>query len=264
MKKQRRISAPCRLAAATALLLGACSSDPPANDVSATTPSETPTATPTSSPVSTDGPTEEQTGEPTLTPEPGEVVRLRNGLEWATLREGRYLAWGMSGSLRYEVDVPDGWRVLQGTYINSPERRGTFFVARTPKHNTELPVHPCRDHSLRLVGPSVDDLARAMASQPVWRVTRPRPVTLDGRQAMYLEVELPTRVDPTDCVDQAVSEYEAGRDGLATSEAYRGRWWVLEVDGQRFTVMARCYAICTKDDLDTMSAMAKSIHFLPR
>jgi hypothetical protein len=70
MKKQRGTNAPCRLAAGTVLLLGACSSDPPAD---------------------------EQTGEPTLTPEPDEVVRLRNGLEWATLREGRYLAWGMSG-----------------------------------------------------------------------------------------------------------------------------------------------------------------------
>jgi len=258
MKKQGSISAPWRLAA-TILLLGACSADPPADEASTTTPSESLTSDPPSSAVPT-----EQTGEPTFTPDPGDVFCLPEGQEWATLREGRYVAWGMSGSLRYEVDVPDGWRALSGTYINSPERKGTFFVARTPKYKTELPVHPCRDHSLRLVGPSVDDLAHAMASQPVWRVTKPRPVTLDGLRAMYLEVELPTRVDPADCVDQAVSEYEAGRDGLVTTEAYWGRWWILEVDGQRFTVMARCYAICTKDDLDTMSAMAESIHFLPR
>ena len=110
----------------------------------------------------------------------------------------------------------------------------------------------------------MDDLANAMAAQPLWNVTEPRPVTLAGLEAMYLEVKLQDRVDPVDCVDQAVSEYEAGRDGLTTEEAYWGRWWILEVDGERFTVMARCYAICTKDDLDTMSAMAESIHFLPR
>jgi hypothetical protein len=264
MKTRRSISASCGLAAATVLLLGGCSSDPPADDASVTTPGEAPTATSTRSPEPTDGPTEDQSGEPTLTPETGEVVRLRNGLEWATLREGRYLAWGMSGSLRYEVDVPDGWRVLEGTYINSPERRGTFFVARTPKRNTQLPVHPCRDHRLRVVGPSVDNLAHAFANLPLWKMTRPRPVTLDGRRAVYLEVKLPERVDPADCVDQAVSEYEAGRDGLVTEEEYWGRWWILEVGGERFTVMARCYAICTEDDLDTMSTMAASIHFLPR
>jgi hypothetical protein len=148
------------------------------------------------------------------------------------------------------VDVPDDWRVLHGTYINSPERRGTFFVARTPKRNTELPVHPCRDHSHRLVGPSVDDLAHAFASQPVWKMTKPRPVTLDGRRAVYLEVKLPERVDPADCVDHRVSEYEAGRDGLVTEEANWRRWWILEVDGE--------------DDLDTISAMAESIKSLGR
>src|SRR5687768_16897814 len=192
MKKKPYISAPWRLAAATVLLLAGCSSDPD-NDASATTPSDSPTAQ-SSSPMSSDEPV----GEPTFAPEPGEVFRLPEGKEWATLREGRYAAWGMSGSLRYEVDVPDGWRVLFGTYINSPERRGTFFVARTPKDKTKRPVHPCRDHSLRLVGPSVDDLAEAMASQPVWRVTKPRPVSLDGLRAIYMEVKLPARFDPAD------------------------------------------------------------------
>ena len=258
MKTKPGFSAPCRLAVATVLLLGACSSDPSSDDEAATTPSES--STPTTSPV----PSDEPAGEPTYTPNPGEVFKLTEDQEWATLREGRYLAWGMSGSLRYEVDVPDGWRVLQGTYINSPARRGTFLVARTPKRNTELPVHPCRDHSLTLVGPSVDDLADAFASLPLWKVTKPRPVTLDGRRAMYLEVKLPDRVDPADCVDQAVWQYEAGQDGLWTEEAYWARWWILEVGGERFTVMARCYAICTEADLDTMSAMAESITFLPR
>src|SRR5688572_9958189 len=103
-----------------------------------------------------------------------------------------------------------------------------------------------------------------MANQPVSEVSTPRPATLDGIRATYLEVELPERVDPADCVGQAVSEYEAGPDGMMTTQSYRSRWWILEVNGQRFLVMARCYDTCTKDDLDTMSAMAASIHFLPR
>jgi len=261
MNTKPGFSAPCRLAAATVLLLGACSSDPKSVDADSTTPGESSASTPTSSPV----PSEAPAGEPTYTPKPGEVVRLPESEEWATLRKGRYVAWGMSGSLRYEVDVPDGWRVLSGTYINAPvEKKGIFLVALTPKNRTKLPVHPCKDHSLRPVGPSVSDLAQAMASQPVWRVTPPRPVKLAGLPAMYLEVELPARVDPADCVDQAVSEYEAGEDGLATTQSYKGRWWILEVDGQRFTVMARCYDICTEEDLDTMSSMAESITFLGR
>ena len=68
-------------------------------------------------------------------------------------------------------------------------------------------------------------------------------------------------MDPDDCVDGVVSEYESGRDGMATADTYKGRWWVLEVAGERLVVMARCYATCTEQDLDTMTAMAESITF---
>ena len=139
-----------------------------------------------------------------------------------------------------------------------------FFIARVPKNRTELPVHPCRDHSLWHVGPTVDDLARAIARQPVWRVSTPRPVTLDGLRASYLEIELPARVDPADCVDGSVSEWEAGRDGMATTRTFRSRWWILEVDGQRLLVQGRCYDTCTERDLDTLSAMAESVTFARR
>ena len=151
--------------------------------------------------------------------------------------------------------------MLAGTYLNAPtDGHGIFFIARVPKNRTELPVHPCRDHSLRLVGPTVHDLARAIANQPVWRVSTPRPVTLDGVRAIYLEIELPTRVDPADCVDQSVSEWEAGQDGMATTQSFRSRWWILQVDGSAISSRA-VYDTCTEEDLDTLSAMAKSVTF---
>ena len=197
--------------------------------------------------------------EPAGTSDAGEVALLHRKGE-ATLEEGRYAGWGIGGSWRYEVDVPDGWWVLAGTFFNAPaDGHGMFFIARVPKNRTELPVHPCRDHSLRLVGPTVDDLARAIASQPVWRVSTPRPVTLAGVRAIYLEIELPARVDPADCVDGSVSEWEAGQDGMATTRTFQSRWWILEVDGQRLLVQGRCYDTCTESDLDTLSAMAKSV-----
>lgn len=48
---------------------------------------------------------------------------------------------------------------------------------------------------------------------------------------------------------------------MATTKSYQGRWWVLEVDGERLVVMARCYDTCRELDLDTMSGMAESIEF---
>jgi hypothetical protein len=233
------------------VLLAACTPDASEHDGG---PSATETDTTTTTPTS------EATY--TYASGPGEVFLLPKDSDFGTIRAGRYEAWRIGSPVHYEVDVPDGWRVLAGTYLNAPtDGHGIFFVASLPKHRTDLAVHPCRDHSLWRVGPTVSDFARAMAEQPVWRVSTPRPVTLDGIRGLYFEIELPARVDPAECVDGAVSEYESGRDGMATTRSYRGRWWVLEVAGERLVVMARCYDTCSELDLDTMSAMAESIEF---
>src|SRR5215212_4023257 len=235
------------------VLLSACTADPSTDDDGlSVTETSSSTRTPTSDP----------TGEPTYTSGPGEVFQLPKNRGFATLRAGRYEAWRIGSPLHYEVDVPDGWRVQAGTYLNAPrDGHGIFLVASLPKHRTELAVHPCLDHSLRLVGPTVRDFTRAMQKQPVWKVSTPRPVTLDGNKGLYFEIELPAKVNPARCIDGAVSEYESGRDGLATTHSYRGRWWILEVEGQRLAVMARCYDTCSRLDLDNMSAMAESIRF---
>ena len=236
----------------TTILLGACTAGASRDNHS---PSGTERASSTTT-MPTSGPTYAYTSGPR------EVFELPKNSDFGTVRAGRYEAWRIGSPLHYEVDVPDGWRVLAGTYLNAPtDGHGIFFVASLPKDRTELAAHPCRDHSLWLVGPSVRDFARAMQEQPAWRVSAPRPVTLDGNKGLYFEIELPVRVDPARCVDGAVSEYESGPDGMATTQSYQDRWWILEVDGQRLAVMARCYDTCTELDLDTMSAMAESIKF---
>jgi len=249
-----RLAATCCTIMIT-VLLGACTGDASKDD-------DNLSADETSSTTTT--PPSEPTSEPmyTYTSGPGEVFLLPKNSDFGTIRAGRYEAWRIGSPVRYEVDVPDGWRVLAGTFLNAPtDGHGIFFVASLPKGRTDLAVHPCRDHSLRPVGPTVRDFARAMREQPVWRVSTPRPVTLDGHRGLYFEIELPAGVDPAECVDGAVSEYESGRDGMATTQSYQGRWWVLEVDGERLVVMARCYDTCSELDLDTMSAMAESIEF---
>ena len=248
---------PCRLTVTCCMLLTialllACSADPSKDDDALKDADQTgsTTTTPTSEPTYT------------YTSAPGEAFQLPKDSNFGTMRAGRYEAWRIGSPVRYEVEVPDGWRVLAGTYLNAPtDGHGIFFVASLPKDLTDLAVHPCRDHSLFRVGPTVRDFTRAMQEQPAWKVSTPRPVTLDGNQGLYFEIELPPSVDPADCEDGSVSEYESGRDGMATTRSYRGRWWVLEVDGQRLVVMARCYDTCSETDLDTMSAMAESITF---
>jgi hypothetical protein len=219
---------------AAALLLAACSGDPPSADEAG------PDA---ESPATSD-----------------EVVELARHGELETLSAGRYSAREIGAAQRYEVDVPEGWHVQSGTYLNSPtDGHGILFVARVPRHGTHLPVHPCRDHTLWRVGPTEADLARAVAAQPLWRVSRPQPVTVDDASGFYLEIELPSQVDPADCVGGAVSEWESGPHGMATETSFRSAWWILDVHGRRVLVQARCYDTCTRDDQDVMAEMVESI-----
>ena len=197
----------------------------------------------------------------TYTSGPGDVFQLPKGSDFGTMRAGRYEAWRIGSPMRYEVDVPDGWRGWPGPSSTRPRTAmASSSSPRSPKQ-TMLAAHPCRDHSLRPVGPTVRDFTRAMREAPTWKVSSPQPITLDGKPGAVLRDRACRGVDPARCVDGAVSEYESGHNGMATTHSYQGRWWVLEDDGQRLVVMARCCDTCTELDLDTMSAMAASITF---
>ena len=52
----------------------------------------------------------------------------------AELEQGRYRVPVVDSALSYEVDVPEGWRVLNGNILNDPRGRdaGAFFVAPAP------------------------------------------------------------------------------------------------------------------------------------
>jgi hypothetical protein len=246
--------------AATALLLAACSADPAPRDATPAGKTTSPTSTPTHSPGST------PVDEPTLTPEPGEVVTLRSGANgWATMRQGRY-AVHVTPTLGYQVDVPDKWRALGGRFLNTPvESASIFHVAPALANHTRLPAHPCRDHTTRLVGPTVSDLARALRRQPVLRVTKPLPVTLDGRHGLYVKVTIPDRVNSSTCMDRIVSLFEGGDeaedDGYVGHEGYVGHWWILNVHGERVVIMPQCDTSCPAQDVDTLTTMAESITF---
>jgi hypothetical protein len=176
------------------------------------------------------------------------------------MQQGRY-ALRLTSTLAYQVDVPDGWNVVGGTFLNAAPQSSIFFVAPAPV-STGLPLHPCRDHTTRVVGPTVSDLTGALRRQPVLDVTEPVPVTLDGHRGLYVEVSIPETVETDRCVDDRVSLFESGGpDGYIGQQGYVGRWWILDVDGERMVVMPQCDTGCTEDEFATLTTMAESITF---
>lgn len=222
------------------------------------------TTPPADAPTPSPSPTE-----PIYSPEVGEVMTLPRDTDRATMRQGRYTVQ-VTSSLSYELDVPDRWIAISGRFLNSgPGTSSIFFVSQAPAADTWVPRHPCRDHSVTPVGPTVADLADGLRHQPVLQVSRPAPVTVDGYSGLYLEVTIPDDVDASRCVDDIVHLFSLGKNADILREewqweaGYVGRWWILDVDGQRIVVMPQCDSDndCTQHDLDVLTRMAESITF---
>jgi hypothetical protein len=241
-----RRRAPTAVAVAV-LLLGACTDDSTAGDKDKGARSGSSTAKPTTEPTESSG--------------PGEVMHLPtgSGAGYVALEAGRYTG-PLSRSLRYEVDVSDdGSQVFGGAFINT-SGGGLLFVAHAPRRSTALPAHPCRDHTNTVVGPAVRDLASPMSRQSLLEVSKPVPVTVGGQKGLFLTVTVPDDVETFQCVDSKVYLY----DDWAAGAGYVGRWWILDVAGDRYVVHAECSTSCSQDEVDRLSGMVESMTFAAR
>ncbi|NUU17359.1 hypothetical protein HP550_08870 [Cellulomonas humilata] len=94
-------------------------------------------------------------------------------------------------------------------------------------------THPCDVGGYpEPVGPSVADLAGALATQPMRDGTDPAPVTIGGYDGLYVELSTPADLDFTTCRQGSFHSWpgrfqrDAGQVDLL---------WIVDVDGQRIT-----------------------------
>ncbi|MBA2560517.1 MAG: hypothetical protein H0V07_11655 [Propionibacteriales bacterium] len=66
-------------------------------------------------------------------------------------------------------------------------------------------MNPCHDHSYKVVGPTVDDLATALSDQPFLTATRPVQVTVGGMDGLLVKVTVPDDADLSACQDGRVA-----------------------------------------------------------
>lgn len=122
------------------------------------------------------------------------------------------------------------------------------------------------------VGPSVDDLANALAKQPVQSGKAPTPVTLDGFSGKYLELTTPTSMSPSTCspVPGTTTPGFFVR-WIAPDDGYMGfagpgshdRVWILDVRGVRFVIAATDFADATAQDRAELQSIIDSIRIEP-
>ena len=242
-----------------AVLLNACSAESP-DPGSATTGSAKSTA-PTES-----GEPEKPGGvfdpvdpdEPTL---PGGVKVLSQDVEgFAPVDAGRY-AVRVSESLLYQFDLPAYSDVHSGVYLN-PGRRagGDSIVWLTPANKrTALPVHPCRDHDRKVVGPTVGHLASALNRQPYLATTKPVAVTVGGMNGLFVKASVPDDANVSACQEGSVDVIMQDPQGVEEPGTV-DRIWILDVDGVRHVLRARTFG-ATKRDAKLVTQLVKSITF---
>ena len=241
------------LALAIMLAVGACASSPEPDDTApaAAAPSETETETaPTVPDIFT-------IVEPLSPVEPG-TYSIDADLDPST-------------SLRAVFEVPaEGWSSWLGAAKFGPDD-GHVGVSITTVVN--LVTHGCRDHLAAdpPVGPTVDDLATALAElEPFVVTTPPEDVTIYGYRGKHLEWTVPEmsfdRCDAGD-VRSWVAPIDAAEPGDAfygyTGPGYTEEFWILDVEGTRLMIAAERSPDSPAEDLAEQRDLLASIRIEP-
>jgi hypothetical protein len=191
---------------------------------------------------------------PTATPPP-----LSGGL----LDPGTYTLVGED--LNGTLTVPAGWANLGGRGVTKGGDQ-TFTVVTFwpfPTDFEEVYSDPCQWETSVIepsVGPTVDDLANALAAQLMRGDAVPTAVTIDGYEGTYLEMSVPTDIDLASC-DQGEFRSWAGRFHQGPGQV--DRVYILDVDGVRHVLIAHHMPDATAADLAEQQAIVDSIDFLP-
>lgn len=174
--------------------------------------------------------------------------------------------------LRVLYTIPaDGWLAWIGTFKNeggaavgAPERRVGVSIATV----TNLVVDGCTGHGLAdpPVGPTVDDLATALADLGPFVVTSPpSDATMDGYSGKHLELTLP-EMQFSDCVGGEVISWDAD----VLSYPFHGylprdieEYWILDVEGSRLVIVANRSPDSAPQDIEELQAILDSIQIEP-
>ncbi|MGH2456830.1 MAG: hypothetical protein ACRDHD_11320 [Candidatus Limnocylindria bacterium] len=169
------------------------------------------------------------------------------------------------GSLNATISVPAGWSSLDSRGVAKGDNQ-TFAVVvfwPFPTELAEVYSDPCHWKTSAIeppVGPTVDDLADALAAQEMRGDAVPTDVTLGGYEGKVLEMSVPTDIDFTDCDDGSFYSW-AGRfhQGPGQIDVV----YILDVEGQRQVLIAHHMPGVSAADLAEQQAILDSIDLLP-
>jgi hypothetical protein len=170
----------------------------------------------------------------------------------------------------------EGWRAWVGTYkLEQGGGTDDRTVGLTIAEVADVVADPCHRHTWEDPGPTVDDLAEALAALPGFEVlTAPSEANLAGYAGQRLALRVPDlEYEPgrgfTTCNGGYFYGWRAptGRDRSPT-RYYQGpgqelELWVLEVDGSRLLIEANRFPDSPADDVAELQAILDSLDIRP-
>jgi hypothetical protein len=164
------------------------------------------------------------------------------------------------------ITVPAGWGSLEVIGVTKEGSDESFMAVlfwSFPDDFNEVYTDPC-DWSSSIVeppvGPTVDDLANALAAQAMRGDAVPTAVTIDGYEGKYLEMSVPTDIDLASC-DQGEFRSWLGRFHQGPGQI--DRIYIVDVDGQREVIVANHMPGASEADLAEQQAILESIDIVP-
>jgi hypothetical protein len=210
--------------------------------------------------------------EPSPTPTPVDVNALPD--DFAPLEPGTYSIdpdGDPSTPLRVVYDVPaEGWSQWEGAVKFADD---VGHVGMTITTMTNIVRHGCRGDSPAHppVGPSVDNLAAALADLAPFRVTSPpTDVTIYGYRGKHLELTVPDLpVEDGEFVGCIGGNLHSWIGPLTdafygyTGPGYTEEFWILDVEGTRLVIVAGRSPGSAPEDLAEQRAILDSIRIEP-
>jgi hypothetical protein len=192
--------------------------------------------------------------------------------DFAPLEPGAYYVQPVDIPVRVVFTVPtEGWIAWIGTA--KPEQTSGLeygYVGISIVNATNLVVDGCTDHRAAdpPVGPTVNDLAEALASLQPFMVTKPpSDVTIYGYHGQYLELAVPEMRGEAglfpDCTEGVLKSWI----GRPLSYAYYGytepgqheEFWILDVEDSRLVIEAGWSPDSPREDVAELRAVLDSI-----
>lgn len=175
-----------------------------------------------------------------------------------SLAAGAYVLNPLIGrSLQIAVDVPAGWQgygnfaLLGPKGTGSPDGIGIGFIATTGLYGDPCHWDLKGDHTWPqpadiAVGPSVDELVRALAANTAYTTTAPIDTSLNGFRGKQLELRVPSEIAACDKDSSGESRYMvfSGPDGglYAQGPDWHMQLSIVDAGGTRLIAVLGTYA----------------------